>query len=118
MSELLDIVRKTLDDKQATDIVTIDMRNVNPFTDYFVVCTARNVRHAASLAEFCEQEAAKYGYDTRVREGEKDSTWILLDLNEVVIHIFTQEARSQYRLEALWADQPQETYHGSENVSE
>lgn len=118
MSELLDIVRKTLDEKQASDIVTIDMRNVNPFTDYFVICTARNVRHAASLAEFCEQKAAECGYDTREKEGEKDSTWILLDLNEVVVHIFTQDARSQYRLEALWADQPQETYHGTANVSE
>ncbi len=110
MSELLDIALKTLDDKQAENIVTIDMRAANPYTDYFVICTARNVRHAMSLAEFCEQEAEKNGYPVRIREGEKDSTWVLLDLNEVTVHIFTEETRSLYRLEALWADQPQYTY--------
>ena len=106
MSELLDIVLKTLDEKLGEDIVTIDMSAVSPFTDYFVIATARNVRHAQSLAEFVEQEAAKYGYDVRVREGEKDSTWVLVDLNEVIVHIFTDETRKTYRLEALWADQP------------
>lgn len=117
MSELLDIVLNTLDEKQAEDIVTIDMRSTNPFTDYFVVCTARNVRHSTSLAEFLEQEAEKNGYDVRVREGERESTWILLDLNEVVIHIFTEEARKQYRLESLWADLPQNNYQTKMTVN-
>lgn len=111
MSELLNIVLKTLDDKQAEDIVTIDMRSVNPYSDYYVICTARNSRHAMSLLEFTEQEAEKNGYSVRVREGDRDSSWILLDLNEVVVHIFTEDARSFYRLERLWADMPQEEYH-------
>ncbi len=114
MSELLDLVRKSLDEKQAADIVTIDMKKVNPFNDYYVICTARNVRHAQSLAEFVSQEAAKNGYDVRVREGERDSTWVLLDLNEAVVHIFTEEARKTYRLESLWGDQPQETYQSAD----
>lgn len=117
MSELLDIVLNTLDEKQAKDIVTIDMRSTNPFTDYFVVCTARNVRHASSLAEFLEQEAEKNGYDVRIREGERESTWILLDLNEVVIHIFTEETRKQYRLESLWADLPQSSHQSKMTVN-
>ena len=108
MSELLQLVQKTLDEKLAMDIVTIDMQEVMPFTDYFVICTAKNIRHAQSLAEFVDQEAAKYGYDVRVREGDKESTWVLIDLNEVVVHIFTEETRKMYSLEALWADQPQE----------
>ena len=110
MSELLDLTVKTLDDKLAQDIVTIDMSAVSPFMDWFVICTAKNIRHAQALAEFTEQEAAKHGYHVRVREGEKDSTWILIDLNEVVVHIFTEETRKTYRLEALWADQPQTRY--------
>ena len=108
MSELLNLVRKTLDDKLGMDIVTIDMTQVNPFTDYYVITTAKNVRHAQSLAEFVEQEAEKNGYEVRMREGERESTWVLVDLKEVVVHIFTEETRKQYRLEALWADQPQE----------
>lgn len=117
MSELLDIVLNTLDEKQAEDIVTIDMSATNPFTDYFVICTARNVRHASSLAEFLEQEAEKNGYDVRIREGEKESTWILLDLKDVVVHIFTEEARQQYRLELLWSDLPQATYDSKTTVN-
>ena len=107
MSELLNIVQKTLDEKLGTDIVTIDMTKVNPFTDYFVIVTAKNVRHAQSLAEFVEQEAEKNGYEVRMREGERESTWVLVDIKEVVVHIFTEETRRQYRLEALWGDQPQ-----------
>lgn len=110
MSELLEIVEKTLDDKLGENIVCIDMRNASPFTDYFVIATAKNLRHAQSLAEFVEEEAFKHGYDVRVREGEKESPWVLVDLNEVVVHIFLQEARDMYRLEALWADQPQTNY--------
>ena len=110
MSDLLNIVCQTLDEKQAENIVTIDMRSVNPYSDYYVVCTAKNVRHAMSVREFCDEEAEKNGYQLRLREGDSESTWILLDLNEVVIHIFTSEARDFYRLERLWADLPQEQY--------
>ena len=110
MSELLNIVCNTLDEKQAEDIVTIDMRSVNPYSDYYVVCTAKNVIHAMSLCEFVEEETEKNGYHVRLREGDRESTWVLLDLNEVVIHIFTSEAREFYRLERLWADLPQQQY--------
>lgn len=110
MAELLEVVEKTLDDKLAENIVCIDMRNANPFNDYFVICTSKNLRHAQSLAEFVEEEAFKQGYDVRVKEGDKESPWVLVDLNEVVVHIFLQEARDMYRLEALWADQPQTPY--------
>lgn len=116
MSDLLEIVLHTLDEKQAEDIVLIDMRNSTPYTDYFVICTARNVRHAASLLEFVEQEIEKNGYSVRVREGEKDSTWMLLDLHEIVIHVFTEETRKQYRLEKLWADQPQMIYETKQTI--
>lgn len=107
MSELLDIVTKTLSDKQAEDMTVIDMKAVNPFTDYFVICTAKNTRHAGTLSDYIKQEAEKNGYDLRTVEGDRNSSWILADFNEVVVHIFTPEARKQYRLESLWADQPQ-----------
>ncbi len=107
MSELLQIVEKTLSDKLAANIRTIDMRAVNPFTDYFVIATAGNLRQAAALADYVQDEAEKHGYPVRTVEGEEGSSWLLVDLFEVVVHIFTEEARNEYRLEALWADQPQ-----------
>ena len=110
MSELLDLTVKTLSDKLAKDIVTVDMRAVSPYTDAFVIATAANVRQANALADYVQDAAEKQGYEVKSREGTSGSTWVLLDLGEVVVHIFTDETRKQYRLEELWADQPQQRY--------
>lgn len=80
MSELLNLVRHTLDGKLAENIVTIDIRNVNAYTDYYVICTAKNPRHANSLVEFVEKEVTKNGFDVRLREGERESTWVLIEI--------------------------------------
>ncbi len=106
MAELLDITLNKLKEKLAQDITVIDMQEVNPFTDQFVIVTARNPRHAASLAEDVIQEAEKNGYPVRTREGGDGSTWILVDLNEIIVHIFTEDARLMYKLENLWGDLP------------
>ena len=110
MSELLDLTVKTLSDKLAKDIVTVDMRAVSPYTDAFVIATAANVRQANALADYVQDAAEKRGYEVKSREGTSGSTWVLLDLGEVVVHIFTEEIRKQYRLEELWAYQPQQRY--------
>ena len=110
MSELLDLTVKTLSDKLAKDIVTVDMRAVSSYTDAFVIATAANVRQANALADYVQDAAEKQGYEVKGREGTSGSTWVLLDLGEVVVHIFTEETRKQYRLEELWADQPQQRY--------
>lgn len=110
MSSLLETTLKTLSEKLAEDISVIDMRNVNPFTDYFVIVTSRNLRHGASLANDLIKEIEKNGYSIRAREGDDESPWILVDMNEVIVHIFTEDARKIYRLDVLWADQPSQKY--------
>ncbi len=110
MDELLEFTEKKLSEKLAENIVAIDLRGTSPFADYFVIATAKNVRHAASLANDLIDAAHKAGYDVRVREGEDNSSWILVDLYTVVVHIFTEDARTQYRLENLWSDLPMEHY--------
>jgi ribosome-associated protein len=105
MPELLELTEKTLSEKLGENITIIDMRQVNPFTDYFVIATAKNIRHAASLAQDMVKAAQQNGYEVRTVEGSEGSAWILIDLNEVVVHIFTEEARGQYKLESLWGDQ-------------
>lgn len=110
MDELLKFVEEILDKKLAENIISIDMQGNNPFTDHFVICTAKNIRHADSLATDLIQEARKNGYEVREREGEDGSSWILVDLYGVIVHIFTEDARNQYRLENLWADLNVEHY--------
>jgi ribosome-associated protein len=63
-------------------------------------------RHLLRLAEDVIQEAEKNGYQVRTREGGDGSTWILVDLNEIIVHIFTEDARLMYKLENLWGDLP------------
>ncbi|MBQ9327468.1 MAG: ribosome silencing factor [Solobacterium sp.] len=106
MAELLELTVDKLTEKLAEDILVIDMSSVNPFTDHFVIATARNPRHAASLADEVIQTVEKNGYSVRTREGADGSTWILVDLNDVIVHIFTEDARSTYKLENLWGDLP------------
>ncbi len=110
MSDLLEFTEKTLADKLGENIVDIDMRDVTPFTDYFVIVTARNLRHANSLADDLIDEAEKHGFPVRTREGSEGSSWILVDLKDVIVHIFTEDARNQYKLENLWGDRPISRY--------
>ncbi|MDD6369211.1 ribosome silencing factor [Galactobacillus timonensis] len=112
MQELLNLVEKTLDEKLAENITVIDMKGVSPFTDHFVICTAMNSRHANALAEDLMKEAEKNGFHVRQREGAEGSSWILVDLYDCIVHIFTEQARQQYRLEQLWGDRPMEVYEG------
>lgn len=112
MAELLELTVNKLKEKLAQDITIIEMGEVNPFTDQFVIVTAKNPRHCASLAEEVIQEAEKNGYSVRTREGADGSTWILVDLNDLIVHIFTEEARQMYKLENLWGDLPMRHIEG------
>ncbi len=110
MDEVLSFAERVLSAKTGENIVALDMREVNPFTDYYLLVTAKNVRHANALAEDLIKEAHRAACPVFAREGTQGSTWILIDLGEVVVHIFTSEAHNQYRLESLWADRPLRVY--------
>ncbi len=96
-------------DKLARDIVILDMRPVCTYTDYFVVCTGNNPRQARGI---WDEVHARMKRDNRLIprsvEGQGESTWIIADYLDVVLHVFTPEAREFYRLEDLWDDVPHE----------
>ena len=97
-------------DRLARDVVILDMRPVCTYTDYFVICTGANVRQTKAIWD--EVYAKLRGEnDLRPRsvEGERESSWIIGDYVDVVLHVFTPEAREFYRLEDLWDDVPHET---------
>ncbi|HLM35946.1 MAG TPA: ribosome silencing factor [Gaiellaceae bacterium] len=97
-------------DKLARDVVILDMRPVCTYTDYFVVCTGNNPRQTKAI---WDEVHGRLKHDNRMlprsTEGAGDSTWIIADYLDVVLHVFTPEARAFYRLEELWDDVPQET---------
>lgn len=93
-----------LDFKKADDILLLDLRGKSILSDFFIIVSARNTRHAKSLADDIIKEAYKIGIQMKSKEGHVSGEWILVDLKDIVIHIFTADARNHYSLERLWHD--------------
>ena len=96
-------------DKLAKDVVILDMQPVCGYTDYFVICTGSNPRQTKGI---WDEVHARLKKDEKLLPrsvaGEREAKWIVADYLDVVLHVFTPEARSFYRLEDLWGDVPQE----------
>lgn len=104
MKELNAVVKDLysfLDEKQAEDVIVYDVDGKNPETDYIVLSTARNNRHLSALSRDADDFLTKAGYELRGREGDPESGWILMDFNDLVLHLFVEEQRSYYHLERL-----------------
>ena len=93
-----------LDSKLAEDVTILGVSNITSLTDYYVIATARNTNHAKSLCDDIEQKLAKKGINARNIEGYQSAMWILLDYDNVIVHIFYEETRKFYDLERLWLD--------------
>ena len=106
MKDLLNIAYKAMDEKLASDLVVIDFREHSPFVDYFIIGSARNQRMAKSIIENVEEKATRNGYEVKHSYVEKESKWLLIDLGEVVCHVFYDGERDIYNLEGLWKDLP------------
>ena len=95
-------------EKLAEDVVILDMRPVCTFTDYFVIATGRNPRQTAAIwDEVHGRMKQEQGLLPRTVDGKQEGTWILADYLDVVLHVFTPEAREYYKLEELWGDVPE-----------
>lgn len=84
----------------------MDVRGLCSFADYFLVCSGNSRRHVSALAEHVEEALRAAGIRPLGVEGLQDGLWVLLDYNDVLIHIFSQPFREFYNLEGLWADAP------------
>ena len=94
-------------EKLAADVVILDMRPVCSYTDFFVLCTGQNPRQTKAVYDEVRERLKKEeGLLPRTVAGEREATWILADYLDVVLHVFTPEARQYYRLEELWGDVP------------
>lgn len=103
MSDRLELVKQAIDDKLGRDLNIIDMSTTGSVTDYFVICTGNTPNHTQAIADAVEEAAFKAGMTVRGKEGFREGSWILLDLEDIVIHVFTQDQRDYYGLEKLWS---------------
>lgn len=93
-------------EKLAEDIVAIDVSNHLVLTDVFLLCSAQNDRAVRAVVDAIEEALAKLGAKPLRREGESEGRWVLLDYNELVVHVQQTEERFHYALERLWRDCP------------
>ena len=105
--EMLDIVKQAvnaLEDKKAEDIKVIDIREVSSIADYFIIANGANQNQLVAMQDAVDEALYKAGLHAKQVEGNQNSTWILVDYNDIIVHLFSKEDRLFYDLERIWKD--------------
>ena len=105
--ELLNIVKQAveaLEDKKAEDITVIDISEVSSIAEYFIIANGSNVNQLTAMQDAVDEAFYKAGFRAKQIEGNRNSTWILIDYNDVIVHLFSKEDRLFYDLERIWKD--------------
>lgn len=92
-----------LEEKQGGDILALDVRGINSVADAMILVTAKSLPHAKALADFVLDCSGKENIEYLGMEGHKTGRWILVDLNDVVVHVLLQDDRDYFNLEGLWS---------------
>jgi ribosome-associated protein len=102
------------DAKKAQDILVLDMRELVSYTDHLVICTGQTPRQTKAISDEIRRRIKEdHGLGPRRVEGERDGEWILMDYLDMVVHVFTPQAREFYRLDRLWREAPQRAYEAA-----
>ena len=101
--QLLNAVRQALDDLKAKDVRELDVRGRTGFTDYMFFASGTSSRHVKSIADEVQKQVKAVGLMPLGVEGERDAEWVLVDLGEIVVHVFLPRVREFYGLERLWS---------------
>lgn len=105
--ETLDLVKKVvaaLEDKKAEDITVIDIHGVSSIADYFVIANGSNANQLAAMQDAVDEAMYTNGVHSKQVEGNSNSTWILMDYQDIIVHLFSKEDRLFYDLERIWKD--------------
>ena len=98
------IACKAIDDKKGQDIKIIDIHNVSVIADYFVIASGTNSNQVQAIVDNVEEQLGRAGFESKQIEGNRNSSWILMDYGDVIVHVFDEENRLFYDLERIWRD--------------
>ena len=93
-----------IEDIKGFDITVMDVRKLTSMTSYMIVASATSSRQAKSIADNVREKLKEKGYSIRGTEGEKEGEWVLVDLDDIVVHIMVPTTRAYYNLEQLWGE--------------
>ncbi len=93
-------------EKKAKDLVVLNVKEISAFTDYFIICSGTSDRQVRAIASHIRESLKKAGLIPLGVEGEKEGKWILLDYDDVIVHVFLEAIRTFYDLERLWSEAP------------
>lgn len=103
--EAVKVAYKAIDDKMGIDISVLDIGNISPIADYFIIASARNSSQLKAMADSVEEQLHKQCNIQKTHvEGVQTKSWILLDFNDIIVHLFNEEDREFYNLERIWGD--------------
>lgn len=103
-NELLITAVKAADDKKAEDIVALNMKGISLVADYFIICHGNSDRQVQAIASEIKEKVQEKGFIVKRMEGYEEARWILVDIGDVVVHVFHRDERTYYNLERLWGD--------------
>ncbi|HSI28338.1 MAG: ribosome silencing factor [Methylophilus sp.] len=104
LEEMKLAVVDALEDIKAFDITVMDVHKLTTLTSYMIVASGNSTRQCKAIADNVREKLKEKGVDARGIEGEKDGEWVLVDLDEIVIHVMVPATRAYYNLEQLWSE--------------
>jgi ribosome-associated protein len=102
--ELVKKIREALEDKKAEDICVLDIREITTIGDYFVIASGNNANQLQAMEDAVDEVMYKNGHHQKSVEGNRASSWILMDYGNIIVHIFSKEDRLFYDLDRIWKD--------------
>lgn len=102
--ELTKLAVAALEDRKAEDVTVIDISEISPIADYFIIANGTNESQVRALVDNVEETLGKAGYEVKQREGYGLGNWVLLDFGDIIVHVFDRENRVFYDLERIWRD--------------
>lgn len=104
LEKKLSIITKACEDKKGIDIKVLNIAKLTPIADYFVIVTGNSSSQVMAIADEVESKMQEAGNLEVAKEGYRSGRWILLDFNDIIVHVFHKEEREFYNLERLWSD--------------